>query len=85
MPKYTPWFSFDTPPVRPGIYNVSCRTEGQTGRWFAKFDGLRWSGWLRVRAGSNVPSFRGVSFDRTPNGMPYWWTWRGLTKEAKHA
>lgn len=40
--KLTPWFVNGETPELPGVYNVSCRKERQTGDWFAKWDGKRW-------------------------------------------
>lgn len=81
MPKLTPWFPFTTPPVRPGVYNVSCRYENQTGLWYGRFDGERWSFWERAK-GSHRNAIRSVDRNHcvlnTKEG-----TWRGLTKEAK--
>lgn len=41
--KLTPWFIDGELPVRPGVYNVSCQTEGQSGKWFAHFNGKLWA------------------------------------------
>ncbi|WP_315127310.1 hypothetical protein [Comamonas antarctica] len=37
--KLTPWFVNGEKPARKGVYNVSCRSESQTGRWYSWWDG----------------------------------------------
>lgn len=43
--KLTPWFVNGKLPVRPGVYNVSCKTDEQSGKWFSYFDGKEFHGW----------------------------------------
>lgn len=81
MPKKTPWFPFSTPPVRPGVYNVSCRHENQSGLWYGRFDGERWSIWWHARRGHRK-AIIGASMSHGQLLIKEG-TWRGLTKEAK--
>lgn len=41
--KLTPWFINGELPVRPGVYNVSCQEENQSGLWFCYFNGKLWA------------------------------------------
>lgn len=43
--EMTTWFSVDTPPVRKGVYNISCRNHDQTGDWYSYWDGEFWHPW----------------------------------------
>lgn len=40
--KLTPWFVNGETSVRPGVYNVSCRTSDQSGEWWRYWDGQHW-------------------------------------------
>jgi hypothetical protein len=42
--EMTDWFTDGTLPVRPGVYNVSCQKENQSGAWYAFFDGNGFGG-----------------------------------------
>ncbi len=87
--ELTQWFSMATHrPRKPGIYNVSCRQENQSGRWYAHFDGDRWSSWETIaRAGGwrklvievSRSDFR-VSGEESFSGKA---TWRGLAHPPK--
>lgn len=41
-PKMTPWFVNGEKPARPDVYNVSSRKGGQSGKWWARWDGSTW-------------------------------------------
>lgn len=67
----TPWFPISSPPVRPGVYNVSCQYENQSGAWYSYFDGEKF-GWFGCdsdeaysertrRTTARVKSWRGLS------------------------
>jgi hypothetical protein len=93
--QHTPWFSVKTPPVRPGVYNISCRDHDQTGTWFAYFDGEYWRPWKQAYRPDY--SFEEVAnqeaiekaFDarfsctKWKDGSNFYenWTWRGIIKE----
>lgn len=71
------------PPTRPGIYNVSCLNTGQSGNWYAHFDGSRWSDWERIdRAGSWQKLVKLVLKTSGAWG-PGRSTWRGLASDPK--
>lgn len=89
--KYTPWFSVDNPPTRPGVYNISCRDYDQTGHWFSYFDGYFWYSWYSYAGGVDKQFYINKAEDafKSKSGA-YWvnggnfkenWTWRGLIKE----
>lgn len=87
-PKMTPWFrGRNVSPVRPGIYNMSCRDRNQSGSWYAHFNGERWSCWETVeRAGSWSKLVREVTRKSHPFAREYAfdstnWTWRGLAEK----
>lgn len=78
--KLTPWFPGDVKPVRPGIYNVSCRDEWQTGEWYAKFDGDGWLwGWCHQTrlASSEIFNRPQDKICKAPA------SWRGLARSPK--
>lgn len=71
--KLTPWFPMATPPVRVGVYNVSCITKNQSGIWYSYWDGKSFN-WYTYKpkdafneknegtgAGPSTKSWRGIS------------------------
>jgi hypothetical protein len=50
----TPWFGGHINPARPGVYNVSCLTEEQSGDWYARFDGKHWYGNWATHPNSSI-------------------------------
>lgn len=77
-PKLTPWFPESVKPARPGVYNVSCRTSGQSGNWFARFNGEHWSpGWETDK------NYVFPLSDMESNSDRYLGTWRGLAEKPK--
>lgn len=87
--KLTPWFSMAVRnPEQPGIYNVSCRSANQTGKWYAHFDGNRWSGWENIRRAGGWSELVDICQndwyrlrgERAYEGKA---TWRGLASNPK--
>lgn len=70
--KLTPWFPIETPPVRVGVYNVSCHAHRQTGHWYAYWDG-RWFGFYYQSAQAAADGVRRTCRDATAS-------WRGIAK-----
>jgi hypothetical protein len=77
--KLTKWFPADVKPARPGVYNVSCLESGQSGKWYALFDGQRWSWKWDTDAASDV-----LHEDGNPSDW-YLGSWRGLASHPKDA
>lgn len=75
MPKYTPWFSGDVKPVRPGVYETD--SKGSPFRCFQFWDGVKWG------LASITPAIAHACAGTTSLCQDD--AWRGLTKEAKHA
>lgn len=42
-PKLTTWFTNGEKPAYPGVYNVSCRKENQTGEWYSYWNGYEFT------------------------------------------
>jgi hypothetical protein len=72
MDELTEWFSIETPPVRKGVYNVSCNGTDQSGQWYSYWDGLRF----------NYYSYQNEAYeDYLNHGLgagPATQSWRGL-------
>lgn len=79
--KMTPWFPGNVKPVRPGVYNVSCRSSGQTGNWYGRFDGNRWYGNWGDSPSDPIMWPMRRCWKPAHEGTPT--TWRGLAKEPK--
>ena len=78
-PKLTPWFVNGEKPARPGVYNVSCRKENQSGHWYARWDGEQW-----FRARLSVDGAAGRALPETL--LNYWsdiGSWRGLAEKPE--
>lgn len=75
MCSLTPWFTTGEAPVHPGVYNVSCQKENQSGDWYARWDGERW-----FHAHTDVHN---ASRDKKAIISAWHWrgSWRGLIKE----
>lgn len=76
-PKLTDWFVNGEKPVRPGVYNVSCRRKRQTGKWYAKWTGRRW---LKFSDSADAAAWE----TRQSVLMTAWGgSWRGLAHPPK--
>lgn len=76
-PKLTDWHIDGAKPHYPGVYNVSCEKEGQTGHWYAKWDGKTWYRAKPTIKGACDPYYTTLSPD-------YWHevgSWRGLAQK----
>jgi hypothetical protein len=72
----TPWFPIRIKPVRVGVYNVSCKDSGQSGKWYAKWDGKGF-GWYALSL---------TSIDGDHCGLPdCTLSWRGLASDPEAA
>lgn len=77
--KLTPWFINGEKPARPGVYNVSCRKHKQSGRWYARWDGVSW---FRAFTGVSTAG-REVHATVIPNHWHAVGSWRGLAEKPE--
>lgn len=72
MTKKTPWFDYETKPVRKGVYEVQSLRIGTYG--YAYWNGEKW-GWAEtsILFAESHPDFNTADQDKV---------WRGLLKES---
>ena len=78
-PKLTPWFVKGEKPARPGVYNVSCQKENQSGLWYALWDGEKW-----FRGNLDATAAAKMTFSTISRN--YWHrygSWRGLAENPE--
>lgn len=77
-PNLTPWFTKGEKPAHIGVYNVSCRKEGQTGWWYSYWDGS----YFRMFS-TDVD----VAYDHSGSSWGHYTneegSWRGLAENAE--
>lgn len=77
--KLTPWFVDGEKPARPGVYNVSCRKEAQTGRYYGYWNGRFW-----VFGVAETPESAARLKQRVARGyVASNGSWRGLAEAPK--
>lgn len=76
-PKLTPWFTNGEKPAYPGVYNVSCRKENQTGEWYSYWNGLHFCPFSRKLEGAYRYA---TSVERYTNEEG---SWRGLANKPE--
>jgi len=73
MTNLTEWYPIDIKPVRKGVYNVSCRSEDQTGRWYSYWNGSNFNYY-----GLNV--IKATQMKKDKGSGPFTKSWRGIAK-----
>lgn len=70
----TPWFPVSTPPIRKGVYNVSCRKSNQSGDWYSFWDGVAFN-WFTT----SVDKAK-IEYDAGMRVSSITLSWRGIAK-----
>jgi hypothetical protein len=69
----TEWYPASIKPVRKGIYNVSCRSEDQSGKWYSYWNGVSFMYYgIDPRSAMKYRKEKGCGNDTK--------SWRGIAK-----
>lgn len=80
MSEFTPWFVNGEKPVRVGVYMVSFRREGQSGKWFSHWNGKNFGPfvWSHLTAEESRAGYEGAS--HAGETVRRKGSWRGFTE-----
>lgn len=79
-PKLTPWFTNGEKPAYIGVYNVSCRKENQTGKYYSYWDGKQFNKfafYVSDAYDKKYSNYEGIDCVLTEG------SWRGLAEKSE--